>query len=181
MTCSCFGFFQKIWTIISLLFVIGPIFGITLLIDLSFCNSGKLFLGLPYANVYLSIVPINLRWSDTPVSCVRVFIKRIFLLVRKLSTYVGLILLKQVGSDIRAESSWSLINSLKFGLSRIILKSLISKMSSWDIIMSWLIKCQDNFNFWCKCNITLYVPIISTLVFESSNSKARISKSWYIG
>ena len=73
----------------------------------SFCNSGKIFfLGLPLANVDLSTVPISLSWSDIFVSNVRVFIKRVFfLLVRKLSVHVGLILLKHVGSDIRVESS----------------------------------------------------------------------------
>ena len=39
-----------------------------------------------------------------------------FLLVKKLSIQVGLILLKHVGSDIKVQSSSSAINSLNFGL-----------------------------------------------------------------
>ena len=57
----------------------------------SFCNSGKIFfLGLPLANVVLSIVPISLWESDTLVSNVSIFIKLVyFLLVRKLPMHVG--------------------------------------------------------------------------------------------
>ena len=88
------------------------------------------------ARVDVSIIPISLWWSDTPVSNVRVFIKQAFSPVRKFLMHVELILLKCVGSDIRAESSWASVHSIKFGLSRVMLKSLV---------MSWLIKCQDIF------------------------------------
>ena len=71
----------------------------------SFYSNGKtFFLGFPLANVDLSIVPISFWWSDTPVSNVRVFMKWVFLLIKKLSTLIGLILLKHVGSDIRVQS-----------------------------------------------------------------------------
>ena len=54
-----------------------------------------------------------------------------FLLVKKLSIQVGLMLLKHVGSDIRVQSSWSAINSLNFGLFGVILKSPMSKILSY--------------------------------------------------
>ena len=43
-------------------------------------------------HIDLSIIPISLWRSDMPVSSVRVFIKQAFLVVRKLSMHVGLIL-----------------------------------------------------------------------------------------
>ena len=56
-------------------------------------------------NVDVSIVRTCLWRSDTRVLNVRVFIKRVFLLVRKLSMHVELILLNHVVSDIRVEGS----------------------------------------------------------------------------
>ena len=90
----------------------------------SFYSDGKtFFLGFPLANVDLSIDPTR---SDTPV-----FMKQVFLLVKKLSIQIGLILLKHVGSDIRVQSLWSAINSLNFGLFGVILKSPMSKILSY--------------------------------------------------
>ena len=56
---------------------------------------------------------MGLWWFDIQVSNVWVFIKQVFLLVRKLSTQVGLILLKH--SDIRLSSSWSSSSSFSLG------------------------------------------------------------------
>ena len=53
------------------------------------------FFDLRFVNVDLSMMLINLRWSDTPVSSV--FTKLNFLIVRKLP--IKFILLKFVGLD----------------------------------------------------------------------------------
>ena len=67
---------------------------------------------------------------DIPVLDIRVFMKRVFLLVKKLSIQVGLILFKHVGSDIRVQRSSPTINSLNFELFGVILKSRMSKILS---------------------------------------------------
>ena len=58
--------------------------------------------------------------------------KRVSILIRKLSVQIESILSENVGSDIRLQRLWFPINPSNFGLFGVILKSTTSKILSCD-------------------------------------------------